>query len=127
MEKNLFEIAVVNKYRFYYKGLITIEELVDLNVRELDSIFKGLQAQLKTMSEESLLDVKSKQDIEITNKIEIIKYLVANKLAEAEAVKLRKEKSEKKQKLMELIEQKENTALSEKSVDDLKSMLAELD
>ena len=42
--ENKFEIAIRNKYRFPYKGMITIEDLWDLSVTQLDGIFKTLNA-----------------------------------------------------------------------------------
>ena len=59
---NMFEFAVRNKVRFPFKGLITVEDLWDLSVRELDNIFKTLNAQMKKSEEESLLATKSKED-----------------------------------------------------------------
>lgn len=80
MEKNLFEIATRNRYRFTYKGVMTVEDLWDLNVEALDAIFKTLNRQKKTADEDSLLAVKSAEDTELANKIELVKYIVSVKL-----------------------------------------------
>lgn len=64
MEKNLFEIATRNRYRFTYKGVMTVEDLWDLNVEALDAIFKTLNRQKKTADEDSLLAVKSAEEVE---------------------------------------------------------------
>ena len=61
MEKNLFEIATRNRYRFTYKGVMTVEDLWDLNVEALDAIFKALNRNKKTADEDSLLAVKNWQ------------------------------------------------------------------
>ena len=48
-------------------------------------VFKVLNAEVKKSEEESLLNTKSKEDEELSNKIEIVKYIVGVKLAEKEA------------------------------------------
>jgi CHASE3 domain sensor protein len=126
-EKNLFEIATRQKFRFQFKGLISVEDLWDLSVKELDSIFKTLNLEFKKVNEESLLDTKTKKDEELEDKIEIVKYVVKTKLEEADLRKKVQEKKEKKQKILELISSKQDADLQNKSIDDLQKMLNELD
>lgn len=83
MEKNLFEIATRNRYRFNYKGVMTVEDLWSLRVEDLDAIFKMLNRQKKTADEDSLLATKSAEDQDLANKIDIDRYIVSVKLAEA--------------------------------------------
>lgn len=46
MEANkMFEVAVRNKFRFPFKGVISVEDLWDLSVQQLDGIFKTLKSQ----------------------------------------------------------------------------------
>lgn len=126
MEK-MFEIAIRNKYRFPYKGMVTVEDLWDLSPQNLDTVFKALNSQVKVNQEESLLSTKSAADAELAVKIEIVKYIVTVKLAEAEKAKQAKENKEKKQKLMALIADKQDAELADKSVAELQAMLAALD
>lgn len=125
MEK-MFEFALKNKVRFPYKGMISVEDLYDLSVRELDSVFKTLNAQVKKSQEESLLATKTKEDETLSVQIEIVKYIFNTKLAEAEAAKQSRELKEKKQMLLGLIAEKENEELKSKSADELKAMLESL-
>lgn len=120
---NIFEVAVRNKMRFPFKGLVSVEDLWDLSVENLDSVFKTLNAQLKTVKEESLLNTKTKEDKELDVRIEIVKYIVGIKLTEKEAQMNAKAKREEKQKILELIANKENEALQGKSIEELKAML----
>ena len=123
----MFEIAVRNKFRFQFNGMINSEDLFDLSVKDLDSIFKTLNSQLKQTREESLLDVKTQQDQELDMKIEIVKHIVKIKLEE-EAKRIKaKENKEKKQKLMEILANKEDQDLLNKSKEDIQKMLDELE
>ena len=125
MEK-MFEIATRTKMRFPFKGLVSVEDLWDLSVRDLDSIFKTLNAQVKKSQEESLLATKTKEDETLAIQIEIVKHIVKTKLDEAETAKQSKELKEKKQKLMEMIAEKKDEALRNASVEELQAMLDNL-
>ena len=124
---NIFEVAVKSKFRFEFKGLISVEDLFDLNVKDLDSVFKTLNSQLKQVKEESLLEVKTKQDEELDVKIEIVKYIFELK-KEAENQRLKaKEQKEKKQKIMEILANKEDESYNNMSKEELTKMLSELE
>jgi len=124
---NIFEVAIREKFRFPFKGMINSEDLWDLNVQSLDSVFKTLNSQLKQVKEESLLDTKTQQDKELDMKIEIIKYIVKVKQEEENLRLKSKEQREKKQKIMEILSVKQDTALQNMSEDELKKMLNELE
>lgn len=123
---NMFEIATRTKMRFPFKGMISVEDLWDLNVRDLDNVFKTLNTQVKKSQEESLLATKSKEEETLAMQIDIVKHIVEIKLAEAEAVQHSKEVKEKKQKIMEIISAKQDEALHNMSVEDLQAMLGNL-
>lgn len=125
MEK-MFEFALKNKVRFPYKGLVSVEDLFDLSVKDLDGIFKTLNAQIKKSQEESLLATKTKEDETLSVQIEIVKHIVKTKLDEAETAKQSKELKEKKQKIMEVIAAKQDESLKNASVEELQAMLANL-
>jgi len=124
---NIFEVATRNMFRFQFKGMISVEDLWQLSVSNLDSIFKTLNSQLKQVKEESLLNVKTKQDQELDTKIEIVKYIFQVKLEEENLRLKAKEQKEKKQKIMEILSVKQDADLQNKSVDELQKMLNELD
>jgi hypothetical protein len=125
MEK-MFEVAVRSKMRFNFKGLLSTEDLWDMSVRDLDSVFKSLNSELKQVKEESLLDAKTQQDKELDMKIEIVKYIVSVKLEE-EGLRLKaKDKKEQKQKLLEILAAKQDESLHGKSIDEIKAMIDEL-
>ena len=47
MSKNMFEVATREKMRFPFKGMISVEDLWDLSVQNLDKVFKTLNSQRK--------------------------------------------------------------------------------
>lgn len=126
MEKNLFEIATRNRYRFNYKGVMTVEDLWSLRVEDLDAIFKALNRQKKTADEDSLLATKSAEDTELANKIELVKYIVSVKLAEAADRVSAAEKKAQRDKIMEIVAKKKDKALEDMDIEDLMKKLEEL-
>lgn len=124
---NIFIMATRQKFRFPFKGVATVEDLWDLNVRDLDSIFKALNSQKKQNDEESLLSTKSAEDSILEAKIEIVKFIVATKLAEAEQNRIRVEQREKKNRIAEILADKQDEELRGKSVEELKQMLDSMD
>ena len=124
---NMFEKAVKGKYRFPYKGQIAVEDLYDLPLGSLDTVFKTLNAEVKRTDEESLLQTKSAEDDILATKIEILKYIFNEKLEEKKNRQESAERKEKKQKIMQIIATKQDEALRNASVEDLQKMLDELD
>lgn len=125
-EMNIFEFATRNKIRFPFKGMISVEDMWDLSLVNLDSIYKTLNKQVKQSEEESLLSTKESVDTELEVQIAIVKHIVSVKLAEKEAAEKASSKKAQKQKIMSIIATKENEALQNSSIDDLKKMLDEL-
>ena len=123
----LFELASRNKWRFPYKGYISVEDLWDLSIEELDKVFKVLNAEAKAVGEESLLTTKSTEDAVLDAKILIVRYIASVKDAEAAARKQAAENSEKKQQILSIIAAKQNEALQNSSIEELEKMLEELD
>ena len=109
------------------KGVLTTEDLWDLPLVQLDTLYKGLNKQLKEAQEESLLTVKTKSDEELTLRVEIITDIVKTKISENEVRRASAEKAERKQKLMKLIEEKQEGELGSKSIEELKEELNRLD
>ena len=123
---NVFELATKEKYRFPYKGMISVEDLWDLAAAQLDAIYKSLNAQKKSNEEESLLSQKSKEDETLNNKLELVKYIFEQKQAEAIARQQEKERAVKRQRIMEILASREDAALSGLSTEELNKMLDEL-
>lgn len=127
MSEKMFETAVRTKMRFPFKGSISVEDLWDLSVEELDSVFKTLNSRLKQSKEESLLEEKTKQDVELSTRIDIVKHIVSVKQSEETARLQARAKKEQKQKIMEILAKKQDEAIEGKTVEELQAMLASLD
>lgn len=121
-----FELASRKHYRFPFNGMISTDDLWDLSIQQLDSIFKKLNAQVKQSEEESLLPSPSKENIDLMNKIEIIRHIVAYKqarLAEAETAVAR---AQQRARIEEALFEHENAELRNKSPEELRAMLDQL-
>ena len=124
---NIFEAASKNKYRYPYKGMITTEDLWDLTPAQLDIVYKALNKGVSEAQVSSLMCKVTEVDAELLNKIEIVKYIFNAKEAEAEARKNDAAKHAKKQRILDILAQKQEDALHSMSEDELKKMLDELD
>ncbi len=122
----LFINATRNNYQFPFRGMIDVIDLWDLSLTNLDSVFKTLNAEVKKSEEESLLNTKSKEDEEISNKIEIVKYIVSVKLDEKKKREDAKKNAEMRQRLLEIKAKRQDAALENMSDEDLDKVLAEL-
>lgn len=122
----LFINATRANYQFQFRGMINVIDLWDLSLTNLDSVFKTLNAEAKKSEEESLLNTKSKEDEEISNKIEIVKYIVSVKLDEKKKREDAKKNAEMRQRLLEIKAKRQDAALENMSDEDLDKALAEL-
>ena len=122
----MFEKASRLKLRFNYKGQCTTEDLWIIPLQALDLIYKEINQALKAQKEDSLLETKSKDDQILDLKIEIVKHVVKVRLQEqkdrADAIS----RSEKKQKIMSIIADKQDAKLQDMSIDKLSKLVEEL-
>ena len=123
---DLFKNATKKKYRFMFNGSIGVEDLWDLSVENLDKVYKTLRRQQKSETEESLL-TESKEDKVLAEKIEIVKQVVADKLEERETARNAAKKRAQNQRILEIMADKQDAALKEKSLEELQAMLEDVD
>ena len=122
---NILEKAIRLKLRFNFKGILTVEDLWDLKLNELDMIYRELNQQKKLQESESLLTNNLINDT-VNLQIEIIKYVVEQKQAEQLAEQTKIEKQQQKQKILEILSRKQEDDLQNKSTEDLLKMLENL-
>lgn len=124
MEK-LFETASKMKVRFNYHGVITTEDLWDLDVRALDYIYKQLMVAKKESETESLLEEKKTNPI-LEVQIEIVKHIFNVKVEERKAAELQAENAAKKQKILAILARKQDAELENKSAEELEELIKDL-
>lgn len=120
----LFKLAVKEKYRFPFRGNISVEDLFDLTTSQLDVVYKELKSQVKESSD-SLLKEVSTEDKELKNKIEIVKTIFEDKKTEAVQKEQVLAEKQRKERIKELIAQKKDQDLVDKSIEELEAMLGE--
>jgi|688.fasta_scaffold1399464_1 hypothetical protein len=126
----MFELASKIKLRFQYKGIIGVEDLWDLQLIDLNEIAKKVNRQLKNLDDEDFIsgDVKvTKEKENLQLQLDILKHIIAIKIEDRELKLKARERLEKRKHLQELIYDKQNKELSEKSLDELVKMLNEVD
>ena len=123
----LFEIATKEKFRFKHKGYIDVEDLWDLGQEELDSIYKDLSSQLRQYTEESLLIKNTSHKTKtLERKQKIVQHIFTFQAERKRAEEAKKDRADKKQKILAIISKKQDEGLESLSVDELTKMVDEL-
>ena len=126
----LFEMASQFKFRYPFKGVSTTEDLWDLKLSELDTVYQTLNKELKALDGDSLIVTKSVNDgvkaNDLKNKIEIVKYIFASKQQAAELSRMAAANAAEKQKILGVLADMEDNALRNMSKEELLKRLAEL-
>ena len=126
----LFEMASQFKFRYPYKGMITTEDLWDLSMSQLDTVYKALNKELNVTQEDGLIITKSADEgvkaNELRNKLEIVKYIFNSKQQATELQRIAAENAAKKQHILGILAQKKENALQNMTEEELTQMLNEL-
>ena len=132
--ENLFQLASRQKFRFQsIKGELTTEQLWDLPLTarggfNLDEVAKQVAAELKAAGEESFVQKKSNPaKSKLEAKLEIIKHIIAVKLEEAERAVKASQNQEERQRLLAVLNRKQDAALEELTPEQIQARLAELE
>ena len=134
MENNLFEIASRKAFRFpSARGELTVEQLWDLPLQsrsnfDLDSLARLANTALKAVTEESFVaTTPNHAKAELEMKLELVKHIIAVKIAESKAISDRAAKADKRKKLIAALAQKEEQALGGMTKEEIEKELAALD
>lgn len=126
---NLFEKALRNGVTFAYKGTISLYDLWNLKLEQLDEIYRSLSKEAKTSEAEGkglLATRATKASSALKLKLDIVKYVFETLAAEKDKKAKAAERKQKAQELLALISEKEGDALKGKSLEELRAQFAQL-
>lgn len=124
---NVFEMATRLKFRFPFRGMISVEDLWDLTVEQLDAVYKALNKDVKQSQEESLLSAPRVGNADLNAKIEIVKYIFQVKQEEEAERRAAADNAIKRRRILEVLAKKQDNALENMTEEQLQAALAELD
>lgn len=130
----MYQKAARLKLRFMTpQGGLTVEDIWDLpltsgraNQANLNNIAKAISKELKDAGEEDFVNPKSGADEVLQLKLDIVKDIIQVRQAENEAARAIADRKEKKARLLELIERKQDEQLGAKTLEELQEMVGAL-
>lgn len=129
----VFIKATRKKFRFPSdKGELTVEQLWELpltsrNGFNLNSIAIGVNTELRSLTEESFVEVDpNPRRSQLRDMLEIVKYVIATRQAEAKAANEKVAKAALRENLREALAAKKTEQLNSLSVEELEAQLAAL-
>lgn len=107
------------------QGLLSVEQLWDLNLNKLSTIIKSVKKLIKTDNDDDLsfLDETKTIDRKMELTFEVLKDIYTTKKSELDAERKSVSDKEHNEAILKLIKSKQDQELSNKSVDELMSML----
>ena len=125
MNKGMYKQAAQARARFPFRGNISVEDLFDLDLSELDSVYKTLKRE-QGETEDGLLEERTEEQEFVGLKLAVVKDIFETKQAENAAREADTERKAQKQRILEIIAAKQDEALAGKSVDELTAMIERL-
>lgn len=135
MEQNIFELASRQKLRFMSaKGELTTEQLWDLPLlgnpvtlvakADLDTVARSISRELKEQVEESFVATRAnplKAKLEL--QLEVVKHIIAVKMAEAEAKTKAADTKRERERLLEILANKKEQELLQLSPEEIQKRI----
>lgn len=120
---NIFEKANKIGLRFNTDvGMLSVEDLWHLPLEALDALAVGLKMELNKQDTESFIKATRKPN-HLQLRFDIAKSVIDSRLEDMENAKKTMERKKTKEKIMEIIAAKQDSALQEKSLEELEAML----
>lgn len=126
---NIFEQASRKRIRFNTGvGLLSVEDIWQLPLTHaksanLDSLAMQLQDECAAKSKTSFVHKAETRDEDAQLRFDIVIHIINVKLAEREEAEKAQERRDQRQRIMALIERKENEQFDQKSLDELRAEL----
>lgn len=117
------EKGLRNKYRFEFKGQISIEDLWDLSLKDLNSIYINLNNKCQDNKDNGLLSEDLSENNHDENKKDIVEYIFKTKREEAKQRENELLKAQSKQKILNIIEEKEEEDLRSLPIEELRKLV----
>ncbi len=125
---NIFERAARAKLRFNTsKGNLSVEQLFDLSLKQLDAIARTVNSTIKANGEESFIEEnRNSVDIANTLRLDILKGVIAGKQAATRAAETRAVKETLRRRIDEAISTKQDAKFDDMSEAELLAERAKL-
>lgn len=104
-------------------GNLSIEDLWTLGYDDLDRLAKAYDKQIKESSQESFVKKTTKVNPLVQLKFDIVKGVIDARLAADERAEKLADRKKNNARIMELISNKQDKALEEKSLEELQALL----
>jgi len=119
-----FKQASKQKLRFQTtKGVLSVEQLWDLSLSDLDSLAVSLQEAYENSKGKSFLTKRTTKDATIKLQFDVVLDILQTKVEESELLREAKENKEHNEKILNLISEKKDEELKGKSLKELQKML----
>ena len=123
----LFVLAAKRKYRFESgRGSVSVEDLFDCQLSTLDAIAVSIDDKIQKAGRKSFIGKRSASTGDDENRLEIVKFVIEQLQAEADARKTRAEKESQKAFLKGLLEKKQMEQLENLSAEEIQKQLDQL-
>lgn len=122
----MYKEASKHKLRFATtKGSLSVEQLWDLSINDLDNLAVSLQESYEKSKGKSFLEKRTTKDKGLKLQFDIVLDILQTKVEESELAKQKLEDKAHNERIYELIANKEQRELEGKSVKELKALLRE--
>lgn len=119
-----YKNASKQKLRFTTnKGVLSVEQLWDLPIEDLDSLAVSLEAAHNQSGKKSFLVKSSEKDKALKLRFDIALDILTTKVEERQAATEAAESKAHNQKILSVIAEKQDESLKGKSVEELEAML----
>lgn len=121
---DIFKEAIKQKLRVKtIKGELSVEQLWDLSLNDLDTTAQGLEEAYEKSGKKSFLVKKTTKDKNFKLQLDIVVDILQTRVDERDALAEAREIKEHNAEILELIADKQKAAKAGKSIKQLESML----